>query len=252
MDISTLFQELKKEISADFAGSEWKTQEYSDDFFGEVRSNYWEPEREQEFLSEHLGDGRFLDLGCGDFRLSRELIHSGNGVGLDLSFHALRENVVPCVCGDYRNLPFQSRCFDLVLLAFGQICFLQPEELLSLLKQCRSLLIRGGKVILDLPTLALMQELDGVNEWVQKEDRFQFYVRQYQADEQCFHQRLLELDKEGRLCRDICFTYRGYGYSELLTLIEQAGYLACYCAEDLNGTRIQEESPWMSFVLKKS
>jgi SAM-dependent methyltransferase len=86
--------------------------------FHQVVSAYAEPKI--EFMRRHLRlEGRILDVGCGNGIFTARFAGTrASVVGLDSSFHLLRQNPHPrLIRGDATKLPFDDDTFDLVFEA---------------------------------------------------------------------------------------------------------------------------------------
>jgi SAM-dependent methyltransferase len=93
---------------------------------------------------------RSLEVGCGDGSLL-DLLPGSTRVGVDQNLDDLRGvsagggSAVAALC---ENLPFQSGGFSLVA-AFDVLEHLHDEQ--TLLRQCRSLLVEGGWLVVTVP-----------------------------------------------------------------------------------------------------
>lgn len=78
----------------------------------------WRGQRPVEELLPLLGDGRVLELGCGNGKLLKPLADAGvDVVGLDISWHILSRlpEGIPRVLADAAELPFADQAFSCVL-----------------------------------------------------------------------------------------------------------------------------------------
>ncbi|MFC7135281.1 MULTISPECIES: class I SAM-dependent methyltransferase [Salinibaculum] len=108
-------------------------------------------------LEEHvdLSASQGVDIGCGDGVLLEYLRKRGaSTVGIDFEKECLnlygKYSYDPCpvVQGDVYNLPLSNRCFDFVTMLDVIEHFSEPERALQ---QARSLLKRGGVLVLTTP-----------------------------------------------------------------------------------------------------
>lgn len=244
-------QLLNEEIEDSFGGEEWKDSPFSDEFFQNIKESFFPIELEIEFLKSKLKSGSVLDLGCGNFRLIEHLKDEFDCLGLDFSFHPLKSKKTPCLCGDYSQLPIKKR-FDNIFLSFGQICFLQKQDLKTLLTQLKKNLKKGGLIYIDLPSPSNFQDLDNFNAFESNEDNTQFWIRQYIPRSDTFSQKQVVIDSLGNLVSNLSLSYQVYALSELILLFQELGYTVQYNSENYDNATIKETSPWMIFLISKS
>lgn len=245
------FSDLKEaETKVDFSNEEWRCDSFSHDFFQGEEPAYFDEEIAPDFLRALLIPGqRYLDLGCGVFRLSQHL-QDFEGFGLDLHHSSLLDPKIPSVVGNVHQLPFQGK-FDLILLGFGQICLMEKEQLRKLLKRLKKLLNRSGKIYLDLPTIDYIQEYHDFNTWKLEEDQLEICAREYDPEPSQFHQKIKILNKLGEQ-RNYEFSYQFYSLYELLEMFRDLRLQVVYGNEDFEEEPIKEGSEWMIFVLQKN
>lgn len=106
-----------------------------------------------------LGPGtRSLDLGCGPGAFS-DLFARGDYVGADLNAgyieYARKHRQGTFVVADARKLELPDGRFDQVLI-FGLLHHLSDEMVTDVLRECRRLLVKGGRllVIEDIPAVS--------------------------------------------------------------------------------------------------
>lgn len=257
-ELSHFLMELLEKPSENLEGNlstlEWQDQTFVDRFFTTSRDGYYEIEEEIEFLNQYLTSGPFLDLGSGRGRLSKPLTDNISGFAVDNSFLSLKGNGVPSICGDYKKLPIKGH-FGSILLAFGQICFCNKKELIELLKRCKKLLKRNGRIYIDLPTIDATQAMHSFGEWEslqESEDSVLFTARHYDPVSDIFSQKLVNVNIRNNQFLTKWIHYQMYSLYELLELFKDLRLQVVYGAEDFQETPIKEESPWMIFVLQKS
>ncbi|MBW7875036.1 MAG: class I SAM-dependent methyltransferase [Candidatus Cloacimonetes bacterium] len=248
--LKLLSEEVPAQNREAFQGREWNEPRFAEWFFSENRHGYLDPVEEEEFLLQHAGSGPFLDLGCGNGRLSELLSDRFSGLALDSSFASIEKVKTPCIQADIRDLPVTGK-FSLILLGFGQLCFLSREEHMELLKKLKRLLLPQGRIYLDLPTIELIQEMDSQNEFGQDGENTVFLVRQYDPSLSRLYQRSIVLNPEGKLLEDFSFAYQLYSLYELLESFRELRLRVEYGSEDLQGNPIKETSAWMVFLLQK-
>ena len=233
--------------------SEWSDFDFVDRFFGSNRDGFYDLQDEITFIGSQLSEGPFLDLGSGRERLAGPLSNKMKGFALDKSLFSLRGNTVPSICADYHQLPIKGQ-FGSILLGYGQICFCEKSKLVDLLKRCKKLLKRKGKIYLDLPTIDAIQSMHSHGEWEFIDQNFQellFTSRYYNPDSGIFSQKLLNINQTTGNFRTTWIHYQMYSLYELLELFKDLRLQVNYGAEDLDESPIKEESPWMIFVLQK-
>ena len=121
----------------------------------------YEPHAGPLFAAEESAFRRFLrpgmavlDLGCGNGRVSRQLVEFGVRVyACDLNLPALREfrgslaepEAMPMFCADARRLPLRAGALDAVVFAYNGLDFIAPEtERIRALREIERLLKPGG------------------------------------------------------------------------------------------------------------
>lgn len=98
-----------------------------------------------------------LELGCGTGRITHTLAEKNRRViGIDTSLHMLRKvierksNNCSYICMDMQQLAFKH-FFDAILIPYNTLNLLDKKtDALSCLRECRSLLIKGGRLYLQL------------------------------------------------------------------------------------------------------
>lgn len=233
---------------------EWQDEGFVDRFFNVSRDGFYDLEEEIDFLRQYLDQEPFLDLGSGRQRLAGPLMENMTGLALDNSFLSLKGNRVPSICADYRKLPLKGQ-FGSILLAFGQICFCTKNEVIDLLKRCKKLLKRKGRIYIDLPTIDATQSMHSFGEWEyleQNAHHILFTARHYDPTTDIFSQKLINLNVQDDQISTQWIHYQMYSLYELLELFKDLRLQVIYGAEDFQENPIKEESPWMIFVLQKS
>jgi ubiquinone/menaquinone biosynthesis C-methylase UbiE len=108
-------------------------------------------------LRDDLHRMRVLDVGVGAGRTTRHLAHAvGEYVGLDYSANmiaACRRTFAPQAkatfrVGDVRELSFASEVFDLVLVSYNSLDYIDHHSRLKALRQIHRVLAPGGYVVL--------------------------------------------------------------------------------------------------------
>ena len=232
---------------------EWSDFDFVDRFFGSNRDGFYDLQDEIKFIQSQLSEEPFLDLGSGRERLAEPLYNKMKGFALDKSLFCLRGNKVPSICADYHHLPLKGQ-FGSILLGYGQICFCEKSKLIDLLKRCKKLLKRKGKIYLDLPTIDAIQSMHSYGDWEfidQSNHELLFTSRHYNPDSGIFSQKLLNINRISGNFRTNWIHYQMYSLYELLELFKDLRLQVNYGAEDFNESPIKEESPWMIFVLQK-
>ncbi len=250
--LDELLEEPHPLINLDQA-QEWNDCEFVDRFFDSSRDGFYDLEDETKFVQNQLTDGPFLDLGSGRERLAAPLSEKIKGFALDKSLVSLRGNQIPSICADYHKLPLKGQ-FGSILLAYGQICFCEKPKLIDLLKRCKKILKRKGKIYLDLPTIDAIQSMHSYGEWEfvdTSKHQLLFTARHYDPDSGIFSQKLLNINRISGNLKTRWIHYQMYSLYELLELFKDLRLQVNYGAEDFDESPIKEESPWMIFVLQK-
>ena len=232
---------------------EWSDYEFVDRFFESSRDGFYNIEDESDFIQNHLSEGPFLDLGSGRERLAAPLSEKIKGYALDKSLISLRGNQVPSICANYHELPVKGQ-FGSILLGYGQICFCEKSKLVDLLKRCKKILKRKGKIYIDLPTIDAIQSMHSYGEWEYSdinEQKILFTARHYDPESAIFSQKLIDISHTTSTFSTRWIHYQMYSLYELLELFKDLRLQVNYGAEDFNESPIKEESPWMIFVLQK-
>ena len=257
-ELSNFLMELLENPSENPEGNlstlEWQDQTFVDRFFTNSRDGYYEIEEEIEFLKKYLTSSPSLDLGSGRGRLSKPLAETIPVFAIDNSFLSLEGSGVRSICGDYKKLPIKGH-FGSIILAFGQICFCNKNELVDLLKRCKKLLKRNGRIYIDLPTIDATQGMHSFGEWEhlqENEESILFTARHYNPVSDIFSQKLINFNFTNSQFVTKWVHYQMYSLYELLELFKDLRLQVIYGAEDFQETPIKEESPWMIFVLQKS
>jgi SAM-dependent methyltransferase len=251
MSIQEFLQELCSLPEPGFHEGPWDNTTFTRSYFQATAEGFFDAHEEAEFLLTWVENGPFLDLGAGTGRLSLKLHKRIPGVALDLSFEALKKGEIPGVQADFRHIPLKTG-FELILLSFGQICFLPREDLPNLLKNCRKLLSKDGVLVIDLPSTEFAQDLDSLNEWEDLEEKLFFVQRSFLPESGLLTQKQIIVEKGTGTVESFVHTNQIYSLYELLELFKDLRFQVAYGAEDLQGTPIKEGSPWMIFVLKKT
>jgi len=129
-------------------------------------------ERSIQWLNEtfNLSSGtRVLDLGCGPGLYANGLAELGASVtGVDFSKSSLtharsaaesRNLEVTYLQGNYLDLELEGS-FDLILLIFGDLCPLGPDQRRSLLDNVKRWLSPGGHFLFDVSNSALFESIE--------------------------------------------------------------------------------------------
>jgi ubiquinone/menaquinone biosynthesis C-methylase UbiE len=101
---------------------------------------------------------RTLDLGCGPGAFA-DLFAGDDYVGLDLNAryidHARKTRPGAFIVGDARHVELPDGRFDQVLV-FGLLHHLPDEDVRAVLRECRRLLVPGGRVLVieDIPAVS--------------------------------------------------------------------------------------------------
>lgn len=119
-------------------------------------SKHWYYEN-YDIIKEFLGstqNKRVLDVGCGDGFLTSQLGTTVIGIdrsseGLKLAKKLTKNNYL---LADMRNLPFKDRSLDAIVNSVS-IIYINKDELPSLVKEFKRVLISNGKAVISFPNI---------------------------------------------------------------------------------------------------
>jgi len=182
--------------------------------------------------------GDLLDVPCGFGRHAVPLAGAGYRVtGVDRSGALLEEarrraggeRWPKFVQADYRELPFSDESFDTALNLFTSLGYLGDEEDVKVLAQIRRVLRPGGKLVLETLHRDRLVKGWSDNDWrLMGEGRLLLEQRTFDAVEGVSQttQTLIDGggDRESRT-----WTVRVYSATELLRLVERAGFSEAKC-----------------------
>ncbi|MGL1901235.1 MAG: class I SAM-dependent methyltransferase [Fibrobacterales bacterium] len=198
-----------------------------------------------------------IDIGCGKARHLKELLKNDmSAIGIDLSHYLLKRArelalpaTLPIARADMRNLPFQKKSFDLACSFFTSFgYFATREENFSLLGYFVDMVKPGGYIFLDL------MNKDAVLKTLPKKDS------------QVIDGKKVTQDRTftgGCVCKEITIEYtpdKVEKYHERVMVFEKEDLYDLFKSVNLSvqtifgdekGAPFTQDSPRMSFVLKK-
>ncbi|MGL1935882.1 MAG: class I SAM-dependent methyltransferase [Fibrobacterales bacterium] len=198
-----------------------------------------------------------IDIGCGKARHLKELLNNNmSAVGIDLSHYLLKRAqelslpaILPIARADMRDLPFPKGSFDLACSFFTSFGYFETrEENFALLGYFADMVKPGGYIFLDL------MNKDAVLETLPKKDT------------QVIDGKIVTQDRTftgGCVCKEITIEYapdRVEKYHERVMVFEQEDLYDLFKSVNLSvqtifgdeqGNPFTQDSPRMSFVLKK-
>ena len=201
-------------------------------------------ERETAFIQKvlHLGPGdELLDLCCGHGRHAVPLADRGLRVtGQDLNEDYLRMArraaseqgvALQTICGDMREIPFESR-FDAIVNLFSAFGYFESEnEDRKVLAEIARALKPGGRVLLDLVNREWVIANPFPNEW-RSDDRGRIYLEHREVD--LLHSRnhvtFTIVEPDGTRRESVGHHFRLYTLAEMLAMLESTGlaFIAAY------------------------
>jgi SAM-dependent methyltransferase len=109
-----------------------------------------------EFLTEHLGAGPVLDIGCGHGRHLALLAKRGDVLGVDLDALSLREakRHAPVVQADFFQMPFRSAAIGAAYAWYNTLFTFSDEQIQMLLREVARCVRPGGRLIVQNSNVA--------------------------------------------------------------------------------------------------
>lgn len=210
--------------------------------------------------------GRILDLGCGPGLYAHRLAEKGFGVvGVDLSRRSLqyareraKENGLDI---DYRRMDFRRidfrEEFDAVLIAYGELGALLPEDRDSVLEKVRAALRPGGVFIFDVMTPSHRVNHPFSKNWYFKENGL-FRPGPHFVLEDCFeYPNGLFMDRyvvveEGGAPSVYDVLTQVYEAEDLRKLLRARGFTKVRLHSNLWGGRLVEGSEWIGALCHRT
>ena len=202
-------------------------------------------------LSGCPAGGDLLDVPCGFGRHSLPLAHAGyRVVGVDRSA-ALLEEAARRAGGerwpkftraDYRELPFADESFDAALNLFSSLGYLGDEEDTKALAEIRRVLRPQGRLVVELLHRDRVVRDFREQDWrLLGGGRLLLEQRTFDAPSGVVQTTQTLIDKTNE--RDSrTFSIRVYSVTELLTMLNRAGFGESRCYGDLDGRPFEIES----------
>lgn len=230
------------------------TPETWDAFFSDFYLRaYADAERDAQAAEQALGAARLagcpeggdlLDVPCGFGRHAIPLAAAGyRVVGVDRSpplleearRRAARARWPKLVQGDYRKLPFGDASFDAAVCLFSSLGYLGDEEDTKALAEIGRVLRPGGRLVIEIFHRDLLVSAFREHDWsLLGEGRLLLEQRTFEplAGVAQVTQTLVETggERESRT-----FSVRVYTATELLAMLERAGFDDTRCHGDLDG-----------------
>ncbi len=225
-------------------------------------------ERSVHWLAERfdLGSGkRVLDLGCGPGLYANALADLGAAVtGVDFSHSSLgharavaedRGLRVAYHHGNYLDLELAGS-FDLILLIFGDLCPLGPEQRRSLLDRVKGWLAPGGRFLFDVSTSRLF---DSVHEFAgyevapeggfwSPEPHFVFTTRFKYPEEMVYLDRYLIVESNRR--RELFNWIQCYDEARLEEELAEAGWVVEDTLGNVAGDPVERNGDFFAVVAR--
>jgi len=185
-----------------------------------------------------------LDVPCGYGRHSVPLGRAGYKVtGVDRSGALLEEarrrtgheRRPKLVQADYRELPFPDASFDAALNLFSSLGYLGIEEDTRVLAQIARVLRPGGRLVLETMHRDLLVLRWSDSDWrLLGEGRLLLEQRTFDAPSGVATTTMTLIDGDGRR-ESRTWSVRVYAVTELLAMIERAGFEEAKCYGDFGG-----------------
>lgn len=184
---------------------------------------------------------RILDLGCGPGLYTSRLAGRGHTcVGIDFSPASIEHATetatsagLDCVyrLGDIRETEFSSG-FDLVMLIFGEFNVFRPSDAQSILAKARQALAAGGRLLLEVHTVAAVQRIGtAVPAWRSSElglfsDRPHLRLSEafWDDSQQVATERYFIVDAETGAVTRYAQSIQSYSDADYLALLAAAGF----------------------------
>lgn len=179
---------------------------------------------------------RVLDLCGGQGRHALELTRRGGGACTVLDYAPVllaegnqragqNDLVVTFVQGDARATPLAGATFDVVLILGNSLGYSTAKEAdLTILKESRRLLMRGGWLLLDVTDGSIVRQNLAPNAWHEIGDDV-VVCRQRELESNRVCARELVLSKTRGVIRDRTYSIQIYDSQELEGLVSRAGFV---------------------------
>ena len=195
----------------------------------------WQRHRAAYSLCERfLGRGRVLDLGCGVGH-SSELLGERESVGVDTDAEALAGQPRETQVADMRELPFADESFDAAVNLFTSLGYLGDDEDTRVLAEIGRTLRAGGRLVVEIgPRARLVSEFREQDWRLLGEGRLLLEQRTFDVGSGVAQTTQTLIDGAGaRESRS--FSVRVYTATELVAMLERAGFAEIKCYGDLEG-----------------
>jgi SAM-dependent methyltransferase len=237
------------------------TAETWDAFFSDFYLRaYADDQRQEEARAEALAAARLsgcspggdlLDVPCGFGRHSVALGEAGyHVVGVDRSASLLEEAARRAggaqwprlVRADYRELPFGDASFDAAVNLFTSLGYLGDEEDTRVLAEIHRVLRPGGRLVIEILDRDRLVRQFGEQDWqALGEGRLLLEQRTFDPVAGVAQTTQTLIDSAGE--RDSrTFSVRVYTATELVAMLERAGFAESKCYGDLDGGPLSTDS----------
>jgi SAM-dependent methyltransferase len=189
-------------------------------------------------------EGELLDVPCGFGRHALPLARAGyRVVGVDRSEALLAEarrraaaaEWPRLITADYRELPFEDGSFDAALNLFSSLGYLGDEADTSVLGEIRRTLRPGARLVIETVHRDLLVRIFRERDWtLLGEGRLLLEQRTFDPADGIVQTTQTLVDRTGE--RDSrTWSVRVYAATELLDMLERAGFTEARCYGDLDG-----------------
>ena len=244
----------------------WVPQYFGDDY---LQLYQFPPERtapEVAFLARELdariaGDGRVLDLACGQCRHGLPLAQQGFCVtGLDYQANLLREAAraadeqgvtITLVQGDMRQLPFADGSFDAVLNLFTAFGYFSDAENAHVLEEVARVLRPGGWLLIDVANRDALLRQAQPRSWKRLPDT-SLVVSEWSWDVPSGRYTHWQLWLRGERRQEYSHSVRVYTCTELTTMLRGAGLEPEALFGGFQGEALTLEAPRLICIARKA
>jgi SAM-dependent methyltransferase len=241
------------------AGSSWYEEAFGEDYLlVYAHRDEAEAERATAFAARALGlspPARVLDLGCGAGRHARALAERGfRVVGCDRSATLLARfprspRSLAAVRADLRDLPFRAETFEAAASFFHSFGYFEREEDdVLLLREAARVLVRGGRLFLDL------HNPERVRRDLVREDTLErggVVVRSRRRLEGRLVVKEVRIEEPGALPRGWTEVVRLYGRDEVARALRAGALDLLDVWGDFDGSPLRPDSPRLVAAARK-
>lgn len=157
--------------------------------------------------------------------------------------------------GDYLQMQIDEK-FDLIIMVYGDLCTLVPDDRDLLLRKVHSWLKPEGFFIFDVVTRRRLQHLEQANRWYASQDSFwrpgPYLLLEHSFDyleEGVRLDQYVVIEDNGKITA-YRFWYKHYSEMELEEVLRKADLEMENIYGDLTGSSYSEECDWMGVMTR--